>query len=707
MKPTRLQRFVREVTPPFILRGLFGVTFGIPGADTWEFAQAWARGLTTDSTQLKEPYAKSAVLATALSRVAEDAASVPWELFSAGASDDEDPLESHPLLDLWAAPNELMSGLDLWIYTYLCFKLYGEAFWYYPDLRIGTRGGLRATEKSSGGLGVLDPRMVIGRVVGGEIRWTLRLSGQEVPLDPDRLTQFKRANPYDPVRGLSEIDAIRVEIEADYHAVSWNRDFFAEQNGIPSGALIPHVEDRTPKVERDDYIRRMQLQHRSGKRSIAAIPPGWDWKELGVSQKDMEFRALREYSREQILALTGVPPFLAGVLDKANYANAREQKGVYWQGTITRLLTAIQGTINHDFLPKVGVTDVEAWPCWEVVKALLEDLTEKVAVAEKLFGMGFTKRQINERLELGFDVDELEDADVGYLPFTVAPVSMLSEPRSVAGPVAEEDAEADDADETQRGLRLVRRDSADMREQRRALVWRNIIVRTRDIESRFNAAIRRHMREIETEALAFVGGIKGWILRQGSDSSPIFDVPAAKARLQNSTEPIHRSGMTRGAESVLAELRSGVDWNIDDPVAAAKLAELQHKITRIDDTIEAELRKSLGEGVAAGESPQQLAKRVSQVMDASKSRSFTIARTETGFAFNTGRNSAMQQAGVDRHEWLTARDSNVRDPHAAEDGNVTSIGEPFPVTHLLYPLDPSGPAAQVINCRCVALPVVR
>ena len=55
--------------------------------------------------------------------------------------------------------------------------------------------------------------------------------------------------------------------------------------------------------------------------------------------------------------------------------------------------------------------------------------------------------------------------------------------------------------------------------------------------------------------------------------------------------------------------------------------------------------------------------------------------------------------------------SRVRDSHAAVgvDGQVRDIGDPFVLgdgVTLLYPLDPSGPPGDVINCRCVAIPVV-
>lgn len=53
-------------------------------------------------------------------------------------------------------------------------------------------------------------------------------------------------------------------------------------------------------------------------------------------------------------------------------------------------------------------------------------------------------------------------------------------------------------------------------------------------------------------------------------------------------------------------------------------------------------------------------------------------------------------------QWDAALDSRTRLSHAKVDGEVKELEETFS-NGLLYPGDPSGSAAEVINCRCVAL----
>lgn len=687
------------------VKGLFGVTFGTPGASTFISAQQWALGLpVTDPSGIEYPYAQHPTVAIAISTIAEDAASVERQLYPPGERAEDNEIEDHPLFDLWERPNSTMSGSDLWVASYTFYKLTGECIWYYPNLRVGVTGGMRANRRSTGTLELIDPTTVVVERKNGELLYKQRVNGQDVPLDLRFLTHFKRFNPYNPLRGLSQMEALAMELNVDWNAAAWNKGYFGDQNGVPTGLLKPIAGSVIPMGEREDYLKQWNSRY-SKKRGVGILPPGWDWQEVGGSPKDMEFSDMREFSREQILAVFGVPPFMAGVLDKANYANAREQSANYWNGPITRLLSYFAGVINHDFMPKLGITDVEVWPDFEKVRALVEDLGQKATIAQQFFAMGFTKRQINDRLDLGMEVDDLEDADIGYLPIGVLPVSMMEEAHTPVGPVQEQTPSNGDQNVPAKGYAKA---TAHASEGRRANVWRSISSRTRDIEARFERAIRKHFREIENEVLATLNSLKGWNLVHGvekADSSSLFDIQFAKGKLIRLTLPLHTAAIDRGGTSIMQEIGSDAAFDRLAPNVSAKLAELTRKIVRIDDTVEKQLRESLVEGLRAGEGVSQLAKRITEVMDASRSRAATIARTETGNAFSSGRVEGMRQAGISKQEWLTARDSIVRDSHQELDGQVRALDEAFD-NGLRYPCDSSGAPEEVINCRCTVVPVV-
>jgi len=85
-------------------------------------------------------------------------------------------------------------------------------------------------------------------------------------------------------------------------------------------------------------------------------------------------------------------------------------------------------------------------------------------------------------------------------------------------------------------------------------------------------------------------------------------------------------------------------------------------------------------------------------------RSTMIARTEAAGALSQGSwDQAQEMGGVYRSkEWLAFSDKETRDTHTAcmAEGRI-AIDQPFASNGLMYPLDPSGDAGEVINCRCV------
>ena len=690
------------------IKSMWGFTWGAPGAETYERNVAWNRGLDMPEAGNggpSDPYAQHGVTATAVSVFAEDAASIEWELYpvdrrSGRVGEDS---RNHPLLRALQRPNPRQLGNQLWIATYTDHILYGEAFWYYPDFRVGEVNGPLTSlrTRSAGELVTINPHRVEVEVKNGEVRYYLtRTAGQREPLDIARLTHFRRYNPANPLRGLSILDALRCEIDGDYAAAEWNRQYFGEQNGVPTILLQPGQGANMSPEQRDDYLRTWTSRH-GRKRGVGLLPPGWTANDFGSSQREMDFAALRGYSREIILGALGVPPFRAGVLDKANYANARQQDRVYWDA-IKRFLSGIQQTLNHDFLPKVGIDSLAFWPDYEVIAGLVDDYSEKLASAKGLFDLGVPLAEVNERLDLGIDTTKITHADVSFLPAGYKNADdVVTPPEPInpfGGPTPTDTTPADD---TQRRVKSL---AGDTREKRLAY-WRTFAHRTSDLEGRFESSMRSYLRELRDEVLDNVNGVKGWLRTKGEEP-PVFDKRRANKKLRDRTKPLHKESAKRGGEQVIAEIGVGVNFDLQSPAVSAQLAVLERKIVGINDRIETAINEAIAALVEQpdGTSTDKVRDAVREVFDVSLGRARTIARTEVGNAYQAGRVEGMTQAGIERHEWLSSGDEDVRETHAI-DGEVRPLGEPFS-NGLSYPNDPGGPADEVINCRCVTVPIV-
>lgn len=144
-----------------------------------------------------------------------------------------------------------------------------------------------------------------------------------------------------------------------------------------------------------------------------------------------------------------------------------------------------------------------------------------------------------------------------------------------------------------------------------------------------------------------------------------------------------------------------------------------NRLVRLPDEVYGLIVAELERGIREQESIPDIAARVSTVLTATGSerwpnRAVTVARTETLAAVNAGVFRSAQLEAESRGDpapfktWLATADPRTRDTHREADKQRTLLSEPFVVggAQLLFPGDPTGPANEVINCRCSLFPVV-
>lgn len=138
----------------------------------------------------------------------------------------------------------------------------------------------------------------------------------------------------------------------------------------------------------------------------------------------------------------------------------------------------------------------------------------------------------------------------------------------------------------------------------------------------------------------------------------------------------------------------------------------EHLLRAVGDRLAEAARQELAAGVDAGEDMEALRARLRERFAREGSqlgagREERVARTESGRAWNTAvLGTAQALAGPDRplvKQWLTRRDDRVRDDHAEANGQLQLLDDPFTVggIEMSAPHDPTAPANQVCNCRCL------
>lgn len=135
-------------------------------------------------------------------------------------------------------------------------------------------------------------------------------------------------------------------------------------------------------------------------------------------------------------------------------------------------------------------------------------------------------------------------------------------------------------------------------------------------------------------------------------------------------------------------------------------------LDQVGDRLAADAVRALADGMASGDTLDQLKDRLTAVFSSDGSelgptRAQRIAATETTRAYNAGALAAARSiGGLGRpvvKQWLTRNDTKVREAHADTNGQIQFLDDPFDVggTPMQYPGDPTAPASLTVNCRCI------
>ncbi len=514
-----------------------------------------------------------------------------------------------------------------------------------------------------------------------------------VPLGLDEMARIYFFNPYNTLDGFAPLEAARLNITVDYKSQVYTSKFF-DEGAQPGGTL--ETDKRLGTKQFDRTIAQFESKHggyQKGHR-IALLEDGLKFHSTGMSQKDMEFQKLRKLTARRIYQCFGMKESVVSETEQINYATSREERKEWWEGTNLPIMSLITSSLNFVLFEKGGKFqckfDITA------IDALREVLKDRTETGYKLWQIGFTANEVNQRLGLGFVNKPWRDK--WYMPVNLVPADEAGKAPSNPPPPEPP------LEEPKEEISLLKEElednlfGSDLQERQAEAQWKRMIASTLPLEELFEKKVSKVFFNMRKRTLE--------LFHKQKDISDIENDPYSSegAMLETSSSPLYEQALLLGVTELASELGISISFNLIDPEAILFLANKRLKIRGILNTIKEQIRAELLEGLKNAENMDQLAARIRNVFNVASSRIKTIARTEIVGAHNEGTFIAINRSGFKKMQWFTARDEKVRPTHQVMHGKVIEVGKLWTLpggVRLRHPGDAEGPARETINCRCI------
>lgn len=381
-----------------------------------------------------EGYRQNAIVYRCVNEIANGAACIPFKAYQG-----ETELDQHPILSLLQRPNPMQAGVEYFQAVYSYLLLSGNNY----SIRSDVAGEVRE-------LYLLRPDRVRVKpsktttpegyeyVINGKVVKTYDSN----PLTGEaEVKHMKLYNPLDDFYGLSPLMAAAVDID-NHNAINKHNISLLNNGARPSGAIVfKPTSDRGMPIQLSDG-QRQQLQDDLDVKFKGPANAGrplllegdFDWREMGLSPKDMDFLQQRNMAAKDIALCFGVPSQLIGIPDSQTYSNVQEARLALYEETIMPLARRIQSDLNEWLSPTYGDDirieyDFDAIPAMvERRRRIYENVTQ--AVREGII----SRNEARERLGL----EPITGGDDVYIAANLFPLG-TTETAPAEGQEAEQD----------------------------------------------------------------------------------------------------------------------------------------------------------------------------------------------------------------------------------------------------------------------------
>ena len=314
-------------------------------------------------------YKKNVVVYRCVQLISRALASVDWILQKSGDEDIDEVLYDHKILRLMEKPN-MSQYKTTFIEEAVSYLLLSGNCYIMLE---------RDKNDNPASLYLLRPDRM--RIIPGNGSFPL---GYEYNAGKDKRRLFqvnqetgesdilhiKLFNPLNDWYGMSPIEVASASIN-QHNAIALQNTSFLQNGGRPSGALM--YKSAINPEKRGELKENLRNLYEGGRNAgkILLLEGDFEWKEMGLSPKDLDFISGKELAAKEIALAFGVPNILIGSMSSATFSNYKEARYNFWEETLIPLLNMFTGELSNWF-QMIFKTDLKFWYDLDSIPALVK-----------------------------------------------------------------------------------------------------------------------------------------------------------------------------------------------------------------------------------------------------------------------------------------------------------------------------------------------
>lgn len=640
--------------------------------------------VSRDQKTSMERYESSSTIYAAVSKRAEKVGAIEFQLFKRKPNGElGDQIQSNPYLNVLYRPNQYQTKNEFFG-MYQTFKdLAGAAFIYVMRNSDGTPFELHLLRPD---LVKFERNQETGLIEEfeysptGDPQKTVKLPAEDVifSITPNPLG-FIKMTPMSPlVPGSVSADT------EEQLTIYQNRVL---KNGGKVEGILKTEQEGLTKEQRDELREQFAEQHagadKSGKPLL--LSGGIEYDNIGLTPTELSFIESRKMTRDDILMLYGVPKEILALSNDVNYATIEGMIRIFLSETIEPLHKNLDQKLNEFFIPdEYELKHVNAAP---------EDQEKKIARVES--GLNNNWMTINEaRIEMG--LDPIEGGEVLLVNMSKVPLSFVTDE---SPPPSDPAAKSLKVKKKREGERLKKDNGAAFKHPLRNDAVRdayrkNSLKNQLKNERMFRRKVREYFKGQERRVIEYIEA------RPKNIINDAFDMTLEISIARDILGPLLEEFAKQAGKDIVNLFDQPLEFIYSDRIRRSIEARRDMFTKEINDTTFDALQQAFQDSIAANEGPRQLINRIQKVYgDADKVRATTIARTEPHIAVQEGVFEGYKQMNIPTKVWVAVGDDATRPSHLAADGEEVPLDAQFS-NGLRFPGDPTGPASEVVNCRC-------